>query len=284
MFARTAGLALLLCTAAFARPPLPETKGHDLRGPALKKGLVLTIKTTTSLKDSEVELTGPDGSVTKTKTSNSQTTEYKCEVLAVEGRAVTKQRVTFIKMKSSISVDGKEMDVPIPAEETPYLCEKVKGEWKVKPEKGEAGETVKTMAGAVPPWTTEDELYPARRVKVGESWEVGAKALQAAFGESARMTDVTGKMKGKLRAVEKYQGELCAIVEFDARIKGKVKTAGQTAALASTSKLTVYRSLASGITLKSISNGDMASSFGGPAAIKVKGKEKRESVTTVKRR
>jgi hypothetical protein len=283
MPARIAGLAvpLLLAGALLARPPLPEAKGHDLRGPALKKGLVLTVKATSSIKDADLELTGPDD-VIKTKTSTTQSRELKHELLAVEGRTTTKQRVTVVKMKQTSTVMGTEIEVPTPLAGHAFVCAKVNGEWKVKPEK--AGADLPGSEDAMLPWLAEDDLYPARRVKVGESWAVGAKAMQKYYGEWARMTDVTGKMKGKLRAVEKFQGERCAVVDFEARVKGKLKAGATVMSYEATSRITVYRSLSSGINLKKTSEVSRATSYGEPTPIKMKGKEKVEMVATVKAR
>lgn len=286
MSPRLAALTLLLplTTAALARPPVPATKGHDLRGPALKTGLVLTVKTTSVTRDAEVAIANPDGTATKSKVTTKMTHEMRYELLAVEGRTATKQRVTFVSMKSTSGIGGQEVEVPTPAVNKVFLCEKSGGAWKVTVEKGK-DDGIKALPEAVMPWTPGDDLYPEHRVKVGDSWQVGQKAVEAAFAASAQMTGVKGTVKGRLRALEKHAGELCAVVDFDITIKGEVKTAGATPmTTSSTAKITAYRSLASGITLKTTSVADSTTSFGAGAAITVKGKEKSEAVTTVKGR
>lgn len=288
MFPRFAALSLplVLATSLLARPPLPEAKGHDLRGPALKKGLVLTVKTTSAAKDMESEFVGPDGAKTVIRTGTRHDREMKYEVLAVAGRALAKQRITYVKGKLASSLEGKEVtDLPLPQVGKVFISEYAKGRWTTRAERPEAKDDpdgLRIEAATICPWTTEDELYPARRVKVGETWEVGAKALQTVFADSAQLTEVTGKMKGKLRAVEKYQGELCAVIDFDLKIKGKVKAGDSEMNVDTTSKIIAYRSLVSGITLKMTGESTMNTTMGEPLKMTIKGKEKTVMLTTVK--
>src|SRR5262245_56742669 len=92
-----ARIVVALAPPLAARPPLPEGKGHDLRGPALKKGLKLTVKTTITLKDADLE----SRNGVKRKLNVVRAEELEVELAAVKGRQPTRINTKVVKAEST---------------------------------------------------------------------------------------------------------------------------------------------------------------------------------------
>src|SRR5262245_27482939 len=78
----------LTASLAIPRPPVPPPKGYDLRGPALAKGLKLTVKRTATMKDGDMDVDAGAGKM-NWKVSSTDTSEKEVELVAAEGRQPT---------------------------------------------------------------------------------------------------------------------------------------------------------------------------------------------------
>ena len=67
----------------------------------------------------------------------------------------------------------------------------------------------------------DDELYPAQKVKVGHAWDIEPSAFKKLLG--SKVTDPSGKGKSKFLRTEKVGDDLCAVIESEIDIKGKMK-------------------------------------------------------------
>src|SRR5262245_50034912 len=97
----------LAAASAWPRPPIPQAKGYDLRGPALAEGMVLTIKTSTEAKDNEMTL-GTGNEATTSKFTTKVTGEQQVELLAVKGRDVTRLRTKIDKLDVASTARGED--------------------------------------------------------------------------------------------------------------------------------------------------------------------------------
>ncbi len=95
---------------------------------------------------------------------------------------------------------------------------------------------------------SDDELYPAEKVKVGHEWNIEAKALKRVLG--SKMTDAKGSGKGKFVRIEKLDGEPCAVIEMEVDIKGKIKQDDEDLTAELKGKIIAFRSIADAIDLK----------------------------------
>jgi hypothetical protein len=288
MLARIACLALPLLFAAHAaaRPAPPVPKRYDLRGPALKKGLVLVVSTTSEMKDADADTVSGEGVVNRSKASGKLARELKYELLAVEGRVATRQRLTFNKATLTSTMNGVEGKVPLGVDGKAFLCEqRAGGKWKVKLDKGSGDHMTDSLEKVLTPWAPGDDWVPAERVAVGATWWRGSKALQDSFSEWGRLKDAKGRLRGKLRAVQKYRGEPCAVIDVELTIKGRTQVPGLLPMdVDVTSKVTIYRSLETGINLKAALESRFVQTTDEGALKQATGTQKTEILTTVKGR
>lgn len=278
-------LALALAAAAaWPRPPLPPPKGHDLRGPAIPKGLVLTIKTTATMKDGELSLDPGTGKMSF-KVSFTGSSEKVAELLAVTARQPTHVRTKVVNdlQKAEYAGQGAPPTVATPSPLIDQVVESklVEKKWQHVLANEKSTDEIKSALGKFGPWSPEDGLFPPRKVRVGDSWDVDTKDLVTFAGGGAKVKGFTGKGKGKLRAIERYRGEPCAVVEYTLTTKGTQHDGPMALTVASTIKLTVYRSLRLGITLRSVAEADIKAS-GDQFKVSMTGVQKTETVTTVK--
>jgi hypothetical protein len=219
----------------------------------------------------------------KRKLTTARAEELEVDLTAAEGRQPTRVKTRVVKAETRQSYP----DRPWPPEWHVHrlsgrtvVSQLGKGGWTSALEKGEADDNMKFTLSLFRPWSPEDGLFPARTVSVGATWDIDPKALTSfpcAF-VSPRPDSFTLKGKGKFRAVEKHQGQPCAVVEYNLTLKGKEK-GGR--AWAATLKLTVYRSLRDGVNLKTVCDSDLRAADAEPG-FKMSGKQKLETVVTVK--
>jgi len=278
--------AAVAAPLAVPRPPVPAPKGYDLRGPALDKGLKLTIKRSSTMKDGDMEVDAPTGKLSF-KVSSSETTEKEVELVAAEGRQPTRLSTRFVKgeQKATYTGQGAPPEVkqanPLVGQTVRSVLEKdAKGKraWKHELAKGELSDEQRPYFDRFGAWSPEDGFFPARKVRVGETWEIGANDLKTFPGGGAKMKGFSAKGQGKLRAVERYGGEMCAVVEITLTVKGTQQNGGLALSIESTSKMTVYRSLRRGINLKTTGE-TTAKATGDKPKLTLSGKE--QMVTTV---
>lgn len=279
----------LTASLAVPRPPLPPAKGYDLRGPALPRGLKLTVKRTASMKDGDMEVDAGAGKMAW-KVSFAESSEKEVELLAVEGRQPTRLNTRLVAGEQTVSYSG--MGAPPEVKQANPLAgltvrssleKDAKGRraWKHDLEKGEPGAGQKAFFERVVAWSPEDGLFPARRARVGDTWDIGTKDLTTFPGGGMKMKGFRAKGKGTLRAVEKYQGEMCALVEITLTVQGTQQTGGLDLALEAVTKTTTYRSLARGLNLKATSETTIKASADSPK-VRLVGQERAVTTVTVK--
>jgi hypothetical protein len=278
--------AAVAAPLAVPRPPVPAPKGYDLRGPALDKGLKFTLKRSSTMKDGDMEVDAPTGKLIF-KVSSSETSEKEVELVAVEGRQPTRLNTKVVKGEQKVNYTGQgappevKQANPLAGLTVRSALEKdAKGKraWKHTLDKGEPTAEQKPFFERFAAWSPEDGFFPARKVRAGETWEIGTNDLRTFPGGGAKMKGFSAKGRGKLRGVERYDGEMCAVVEITLTAKGTQEHTGLALTVESTAKMTVYRSLRCGINLKTIAETNAKATSDKPK-LTLTGKEK--TVTTV---
>ena len=242
----------LLASLAFALPALAADDTYDLRGPAPKKGLTVTRKSTMKIKDADVTVTVM-GQKIELKQNLLIVNEDEDEVLEVKGREVQKLKTKILKdsVNTATEINGAEMkeDKAGDLEGETVVAEKGKdGKWKNSLLDGKpSDEQKKELAKREGP-ESDDELFPEVKVKVGHTWTVDASKMKSLTGPS--FTDVSGKMKQKFAKLETVDGEECAVIETTGTLKGKMKDDNGTPDVEMTLVATGWRNLKTGIEVK----------------------------------
>jgi hypothetical protein len=272
---RAVASALMLAGLVLAYAPLP-TEGHDLRNRKLAAGTVLLVKEVSRMSDGvmEIDAGGPE----KRKMNVSTAKEQRVELLAVEGnRRVTKQRVTWVKFSQKMD-DGAVSDQKNPLGGRTMVFELKKGGWESKgPEEGGP------LAGLTA-WSADDVLFPARRVKPGDTWDVPEKELKAHFKEVMKADLDVAAAKGRFKAVEVVGGESCAVVEVELRIKGKMEMNGSSVTIDSAGKMILWRSLRTGLNVRATTDASQTLSLSKPLALKMTAKQHSEHRLSVEKK
>jgi hypothetical protein len=248
-----AGLILVAAAAAGSRAA-GDDETYDLRGPAPKKGTVLTTKTVVKMKDAAITMKVM-GETRKIKASMVETTEEEVKILAVTGRDVTRYQTRVVKQETQLSADVEGMAID------EKVTDDLEGETIIS-ERGSGGKWKHTLVDTKPTekqkkelnkrsgLENDDDLYPEGKFKVGHTWTVEASALKKVFGND--MSDVKGSLKQKFVRVEKVDGEECAVIESSGKVTGKMKDDdGEPTQNVEMDMTTVsWRSLKTGIELK----------------------------------
>ena len=146
------------------------------------------------------------------------------------------QKATKLKRKYEKAVktrDGKATTLPYQGKTV--LIEK-KGdryEFRVEGDEELTGDAAEELTkefnkkGEVDEATLEKLLLPAKAVKVGESWDIDAKRVEKAFGESAELEVAPGKTKATGKLVRAYQkgGRQYGVISLHLRLA--LKSVGQ---------------------------------------------------------
>ncbi len=249
----TMGLAGLSWAAA-------DDAGYDLRGPAPKKGQVTVKKGTFKIKNASVALK-IGGQELQAKQSVNSSDEEEITVLAVKDRQITKVQTKVRKdvAETSMALAGQ----PAMSEEkkgnlegTVIISERTgPGKWKhALVDTEPTAKQKKDLDKRVGP-ESEDELYPAGKVKVGHTWTVEAAALQKVFGGA--ISDLKGKVKMKFVKVEMVDGQECAMIESAGSITGVAKEDDNTLAVEMQLKATSWRAIKTGVELRSKGEGKL---------------------------
>lgn len=234
-----------------------DDKTYDLRGPAPQKGQVVVGQSVFKITDADVKLKVA-GMELEAKQTMTATEEEEVTFQAVDGRQVTKARTKVVreKVETTVTLGGADMsdtkDGDLDGEV--IVSERTgPGKWKhslvdTKPNEKQQ----KDLDRRVGP-ESDDELYPADKVKVGHAWEVDAAALQKVFGGS--IVDLKGKLKAKFVKVEAVNGEECAVVEMSGTIKGIAKADEGDLAVEMDLTGTTWRSVKTGVDVKDKAKG-----------------------------
>lgn len=198
---------------------------YDLRGPAPTKGQVLVHKSTFKIKDAKVAIKAA-GVVLDAKQTLTAVEEEEVKYLAVEGRQVTKAQTRMMKehVTTVTSLGGNDMEDEKDGDLQGEIIVSERtgpGKWKhtlvdSRPNAKQKKELDKRVGPE-----SDDDLYPAGKVKVGHKWTVDASALQRVFGGS--ITELKGKLNMRFVRVEAVDGEECAVVESKGKITGIAK-------------------------------------------------------------
>jgi hypothetical protein len=274
---RAIASALLLAGLALAYAPLP-TEGHDLRNRRLPADAVLLVKEVSRMTDGVLEIDA-GGGTEKRKMNLSTVKERRVELLVVEGnRRVTKQRITWVKFDQKVEHDGEVSDQKNPLRGRTVMFELKKGVWEPNADVREG-----PMAGVLA-WSADDVLFPARRVKPGDTWNVPEKDLKAHYKEVVKADLDTATAKGRFRSVEVIGGEACAVVEVELRIKGKMEMNGTPVTMYSTDRMTLWRSLRTGLNVRTTMEGSLSFSTSTPLTLKMTAKQRSEHTLSVEKK
>jgi hypothetical protein len=210
--------------ALLAGPARSADDAYDLRGPAPKVKQVLHSKVTVTITDADVTVGMGDQKMTAKQTMT-VTNEEEETVLEVKGREITKSRTKVIadRVKTVTDIDGNKEteDETNDLQGEIVLSVKKDGTWTHKLEDADpTDEQKKELAKRDGP-ESDDDLFPAEKVKVGHTWTVDAAKARSLTG--GQMTDVKGKLKQKFLRVEKVGDEECAVVETSGTITGVMK-------------------------------------------------------------
>jgi len=249
MFARILAISLAVagCSVASAAD---ET--YDLRGPAPMKGQKSRDVLTFTMKKASISLDLGNDVKFDGKVDMTTVTETEDEILAVDGRKVTKLRTKIIKdeakRKTTIAGDTTdETDKKALVGEIVF-SELTKDGWKHSLEDATPSDKQKKELKDFDNPESDDDLYPAEKIKVGHEWNIDPSAFKKVLGSN--ISDAKGTGKAKFLRIEKYADEECAVLEMDLDVTAKLKQEDSLLDVAIKGKVKIYRSIASAIDLK----------------------------------
>jgi len=241
-----------LCVVGIARAADDEV--YDLRGPAPKKGQIFRATSTFSMKKGKISLTvgaaageNEPGLKIEGSMDMASSSEKEVEVLAVDGRNVSKIRSKIIKDETvrEITIMGNTKTEPVKKElqgEIVYSeFDKTKNKWKHVLEDTQPSEEQRKELKNFDDPENDDELYPAQKIKVGHAWKIDPAAFKKILG--SKFTEAKGKGNSKFLRVEKLGNEMCAVIETEIDIRGKLKEDDGDIYIEMIGKLMTYRSL-----------------------------------------
>jgi hypothetical protein len=253
-------LALLLPAFGFASAvAAADEEAYDLRGPAPKKGQVITYEAKSSDKDAVRTIKAGDRTI-EDKFDEVTTIKKEIEVLGVEGHDITKMRTKVLKyVADEIRTKGKrtsKKSTPNKLDGQFIYSEMVKGNWKHTLEDVKPTDEQKKALKEYQPFKSEDALLPEGKVKVGGEWKVTTEQFKKVFG--TKIQDLTGTGTGKLVRVEKGDDGPIAIIDMDFVVTGKSKDEDTTLEITLSAKQTTRRSLKTGYDLTTHAEGKLA--------------------------
>lgn len=229
-----------------------DDETYDLRGPAPKEKQTFVSKNTMKIKDADttMKVAGMEVSL---KSNLVFTSEEEVKILAVKGREVTKCQTKVVKehVAMTATFGGQEInqDESGALEKEIIISERDGKKWKHSLVDTSANEKQKKELANRNGVESDDDLYPAEKVKVGHAWTVDAAALAKTLGNS--FTDLKGKVKQKFAKVEDLNGEKVAVIESDTKFSGKMKEDGEPSMdVEMEMKITTWRSLKTGLAVK----------------------------------
>ena len=218
--------------------------------------------------------------------------EKEMEILGVDGRNI-------VKLKSKIIKDSAERTTNFGGEKKTETDKKeLQGETVLSELKMKTWTHVLDRADPTPKQEKElknfdependDDLYPAEKVKVGHSWNIEPSAFKKLLG--SKFSDAKGKGKSKFIKVEKVGEEVCAVIESEIDLTGKIKDDdGNDITVEIKGKIINHRSIALGMDIKFTIEGDAVftgkiDENGQKADVRFVGKISSSGTATVKKR
>ena len=229
----------------------------DLRGPGPQVGQVFRNKVKFEMKDADRTVQS-DGKTESSKYSLAGVSEEEVKVLALDGGKVSKYQTKHIKdeTKTEETVGGNtttDEDVDDLAGAV-VLSEKHDGKWTHSLVDAAPTDKQKKALHDLDGWDDEDYI-PQGKQPIGRSWEVDATHLKKIMGGGLKSLSGTGK--SSFVRLEKYDGELCAVVESDMHVKGAPDTSVGDGLMEMDLKSVEYRSLRLGHAIKATLDGTM---------------------------
>ena len=220
-----ATLWAVTAAALFAGAVRSADDAYDLRGPAPKVKQVLRSKVTVTVADADVTVGMGDQKMSAKQTITT-TGEEEETILEVKEREVTKSRTKVIadRVRTVTDIDGNKEteDETNDLQGETVVSVKKEGKWthKLEDAADPTDEQKKELAKRDGP-ESDDDLFPADKVKVGHEWTVDAAKARSLTG--GQMIDVKGKLTQKFLRVEKVGDEECAVIETSGTITAKMK-------------------------------------------------------------
>ncbi len=236
-------IAAALLQACATAPP--QTTTYDLRGPVRTAGSVMRSEMRFGFPEGNVLITFGDQTVQgRMEMRGRQVLEH--ELVSTDGVQPRRVKLHYAEDTLAITrVFGGKEDVETekgPLHGLTVVGDKSAARWQFhlaegKPSK-EQSLALDELAGGF-----EDELWPARAVRVGESWTVDAAAAKRWLGHDLLRS--TGQAKLTLRDITQHGGERCARLELHIDARGAIKDpAGNQMEISMVLEGTLYRSLA----------------------------------------
>jgi hypothetical protein len=210
--------ALTALAGCSAEPPQ-----QALRGPGPQPGQSSRTETKYTLTDGSLRMSAA-GKKLEGSCDMVMTTVEDTEILAVEGRQVTKHQTTIVSQDREISTRASgrkhrqnERGALVGEQ---ILCERTNGRWRntVIGKKATAKQ-LKALA-FLEPMENDDDLFPEGPVKPGSTWTVDGSKLRKFLGTAC--TSLSGKATMTFERMNTVNGEPCARIQLALRLKGKI--------------------------------------------------------------
>jgi hypothetical protein len=255
---RASRWCLLVVAALIAQVGCSAGPSQDLRGPGRRKGETFRTESRTVMKNGKavvrVGKESQEGSCEMTMTSVEEE-----QILAVEGRRVTKQQTTVLTDEMSLSVriagehdNGTERGALVGEK---ILREFKDGKWKNTLVGKEPTAKQQKELDSLDPLEDGGELYPEGPVKPGHTWKVDPARLRKFFGPSC--TALSGEASMTFVRTTTLDGESCILINFTMNVKGKLLEDNNEMDFELRVKGPEYRSLRSWYNIKSSLAGTM---------------------------
>jgi len=248
-------LALTLAAATASPGRTDEEPKVNLRGPAPQVGQVFRKTGKFQMKDADLT-SQSQGTEVSGKVSLTVVSEEEVKIVAVDAGKVSRfqtkdiqdetRTVTTIAGHSSTDEDVDDLAGQV------IRSEKREGKWTHALVDARPTEKQQKSLGRLAGWDDEEEI-PEGKQPIGRSWEQDATHMKKGLGGG--FTSVSGKVKATFVRLEKYRGELCAVIESAGRIKAKMAVDEGDGLMDLDLKAAEYRSLRSGYVMKTTLEG-----------------------------
>jgi hypothetical protein len=242
---------LFICSTASAQDKL-----YDLRGPTRQVGDTIVSELSVATKDTDLFLNSIDGRVKLSISAEGEIREQN-RILELKGREIIKVETKIIKDRFTTTAllfgfGEPEEEVDVLENTTLIGVKEDNGNWvfslvDAEPTKEQA-EALKDRDGP----ENEDGWYPEEKVPAGHVWTTDAAKMKSVLGKI--VANVNGTVEHRFVKVETVNEEECAVIESEGEISLSIridKDSDPEAIVEIDGKLTTWKSLKSGISVKS---------------------------------
>lgn len=237
-------IAIAFFTGCTSLPQPQETQGHDLRGPVRAMGSVVRSEMSFQFPEGNILITVGDQTVQgRMEMRGQQVLEN--EVLRAAGPQMGKVKVRYAEDTLDIArifcgKKSSELEKG-PLHGRTVVGDQSAGAWRFHLAEGKPSRdqtiALEELAGGF-----GADIYPARPVRVGESWPVDPASVKRWLGHDLLRS--TGKAQMTLREITTHAGERCARLELEIDVAGTLKDAlGNELEISMGLQGTLYRSL-----------------------------------------